>query len=79
MRTGASASSSLKGRGDGTTLAELFVIVLCFILAALASGTETGSRPWAACVSRYLAEEGTALAHPAALQRDPNRFLSPCC
>ncbi len=57
--------------------AELFVIVLCFILAALASGTETALTSVGRLRVRYLAEEGSRSARILQrLQRDPNRFLS---
>ena len=56
---------------------ELFVIVLCFILAGLASGTETALTSVGRLRVRYLAEEGSRAARILQrLQRDPNRFLS---
>src|ERR1700745_137433 len=56
---------------------ELVVIVVCFVLAALASGTAC-ARPWVGRLRvRYLAEEGSRSARILQqLQRDPNRFLS---
>jgi putative hemolysin len=56
---------------------ELIVIVLCFILAGLASGTETALTSVGRLRVRYLAEEGSRAAKILQrLQRDPNRFLS---
>src|ERR1700740_1126305 len=56
---------------------ELFVIIVCFILAALASGTETALTSVGRLRVRYLAEEGSRAARILQrLQRDPNRFLS---
>ena len=52
-------------------------MLLCFILAALASGTETALTSVGRLRVRYLAEQGSQAA--AILQRlraDPNRFLS---
>ena len=56
---------------------EIIVMLLCFILAALASGTETALTSVGRLRVRYLAEQGSQAA--AILQRlraDPNRFLS---
>src|SRR5437879_12785238 len=56
---------------------ELIVMLLCFVLAALASGTETALTSVGRLRVRYLAEQGSQAA--ATLQRlrsDPNRFLS---
>src|SRR5437773_11457363 len=56
---------------------ELIVMLLCFVLAALASGTETALTSVGRLRVRYLAEQGSQAA--AILQRlraDPNRFLS---
>ena len=56
---------------------ELIVMLLCFVLAALASGTETALTSVGRLRVRYLAEQGSEAA--AILQRlraDPNRFLS---
>jgi putative hemolysin len=56
---------------------ELVVIVVCFVLAALASGTETALTSVGRLRVRYLAEEGSPAARTLQrLQRDPNRFLS---
>ena len=56
---------------------ELLVIVLCFIVAGLASGTETALTSVGRLRVRYLAEEGSGSARILQrLQRDPNRFLS---
>ena len=52
-------------------------MLLCFVLAALASGTETALTSVGRLRVRYLAEQGSQAA--AILQRlraDPNRFLS---
>src|SRR5437879_5110549 len=56
---------------------EVIVMLLCFVLAALASGTETALTSVGRLRVRYLAEQGSQAA--AILQRlraDPNRFLS---
>src|SRR2546429_9692720 len=56
---------------------ELIVMLLCFVLAALASGTETALTSVGRLRVRYLAEEGSRAARILQrLQRDPNRFLS---
>jgi len=56
---------------------ELIAIVACFILAGLASGTETALTSVGRLRVRYLAEEGSRAARILQkLQRDPNRFLS---
>src|SRR5256885_15848337 len=56
---------------------EALVIVICFILAGLASGTETALTSVGRLRVRYLAEEGSRAARILQrLQRDPNRFLS---
>jgi magnesium and cobalt exporter, CNNM family len=56
---------------------EAVAIVVCFILAALASGTETALTSVGRLRVRYLAEEGSRAARILQrLQRDPNRFLS---
>ena len=58
-------------------LFELIAIVACFILAGLASGTETALTSVGRLRVRYLAEEGSRAARILQkLQRDPNRFLS---
>jgi CBS domain containing-hemolysin-like protein len=56
---------------------EVIVMLLCLVLAALASGTETALTSVGRLRVRYLAEQGSEAA--AILQRlraDPNRFLS---
>src|ERR1700745_3086108 len=56
---------------------EVVVLVLCFALAALASGTETALTSVGRLRVRYLAEQGSkAAATLARLRADPNRFLS---
>jgi|SRR5215467_10908557 len=56
---------------------EVVAIVFCFILAAMASGTETALTSVGRLRVRYLAEEGSRAARILQrLQRDPNRFLS---
>ena len=57
--------------------AELIVIVVCFVVAGFASGTETALTSVGRLRVRYLAEEGSRSARILQrLQRDPNRFLS---
>ena len=52
-------------------------MLLCFVLAALASGTETALTSVGRLRVRYLAEQGSkAAATLAKLRADPNRFLS---
>src|SRR5919109_5189194 len=61
----------------GQETVELFVLIVCFVLAALASGTETALTSVGRLRVRFLAEQGSPAA--ATLQRlraDPNRFLS---
>src|SRR5438094_2276959 len=56
---------------------EVIVMLLCFVLAALASGTETALTSVGRLRVRYLAEQGSkAAATLARLRADPNRFLS---
>src|SRR6266704_390584 len=56
---------------------EVIVMLLCFVLAALASGTETALTSVGRLRIRYLAEQGSkAAATLARLRADPNRFLS---
>jgi len=58
-------------------LTEFVLILFCFALAALASGTETALTSVGRLRVRYLAEEGSRAARILQrLQRDPNRFLS---
>jgi len=53
------------------------VIIFCFVLAGMASGTETALTSVGRLRVRYLAEEGSRAARILQrLQRDPNRFLS---
>jgi putative hemolysin len=62
---------------SATELFELIVLVVCFFVAALASGTETALTSIGRLRVRFLAEQGSKAA--AILQRlraDPNRFLS---
>ncbi len=61
----------------GQEWAELVVLIACFFVAALASGTETALTSVGRLRVRFLAEQGSRSA--AILQRlrqDPNRFLS---
>src|SRR5256885_7921341 len=56
---------------------EVIVMLLCFVLAALASGTETALTSVGRLRVRYLAEQGSqAAAILQQLRADPNRFLS---
>ena len=62
---------------NGQELVELIVLIACFVIAALASGTETALTSVGRLRVRFLAEQGSQSA--AILQRlraDPNRFLS---
>ena len=62
---------------NGQEILELIVLIACFFLAALASGTETALTSVGRLRVRFLAEQGSEAA--AILQRlraDPNRFLS---
>jgi len=62
---------------NGQELIELIVLLVCFVVAALASGTETALTSVGRLRVRFLAEQGSEAA--AILQRlrsDPNRFLS---
>src|ERR1700726_2478193 len=61
----------------GQEWAEVIVLVVCFFVAALASGTETALTSVGRLRVRFLAEQGSKSA--AILQRlcsDPNRYLS---
>src|SRR4030088_3737490 len=61
----------------GQEFVELLVLIVCFFIAALASGTETALTSVGRLRVRFLAEQGSQSA--AILQRlraDPNRFLS---
>src|SRR2546429_2365616 len=56
---------------------ELILLVVCVIVAALASATETAMTSVGRLRVRHLAEEGSAgAAVLQRLQQDPNRFLS---
>src|SRR6266704_6664151 len=56
---------------------EVIVMLLCFVLAALASGTETALTSVGRLRIRYLAAQGSkAAATLARLRADPSRFLS---
>jgi CBS domain containing-hemolysin-like protein len=61
----------------GQEFFELLVLLLCFVIAAMASGTETALTSVGRLRVRFLAEQGsksaTILQH---LRADPNRFLS---
>src|SRR5947209_1798878 len=62
---------------NGQETVELFVLVACFFIAAMASGTETALTSVGRLRVRFLAEQGSQAA--VILQRlraDPNRFLS---
>ncbi|HKC18209.1 MAG TPA: hemolysin family protein [Candidatus Dormibacteraeota bacterium] len=62
---------------SGQETAELIVLIVCFFVAALASGTETALTSVGRLRVRFLAEQGSQAA--LILQRlraDPNRFLS---
>src|SRR6267378_2945242 len=61
----------------GQETVELIVLIVCFFVAALASGTETALTSVGRLRVRFLAEQGSEAA--SILQRlraDPNRFLS---
>ena len=61
----------------GQEFIEVIVLAVCFVVAALASGTETALTSVSRLRVRFLAEQGSKAA--AILQRlraDPNRFLS---
>jgi putative hemolysin len=62
---------------DAQEWTEVIVLIFCFLLAALASGTETALTSVGRLRVRFLAEQGSKAA--SILQRlraDPNRFLS---
>src|SRR5207302_1005258 len=55
---------------------ELFILVICIFLAALASGTETALTSVNRLRVRHLAEDGSPRAATLQrLQQDPQRFL----
>jgi CBS domain containing-hemolysin-like protein len=61
----------------GQEFFDLLVLLVCFVIAAMASGTETALTSVGRLRVRFLAEQGSKSA--AILQRlraDPNRFLS---
>ena len=59
------------------SIAEIAVLFVCFILAALASATETAMTSVGRIRIRHLAEEGSKAARILQrLHEDPNRFLS---
>ncbi|HEY4889699.1 MAG TPA: hemolysin family protein, partial [Candidatus Dormibacteraeota bacterium] len=61
----------------GQELIELIVLVVCFFVAALASGTETALTSVGRLRLRFLAEQGSEAANVLQrLRADPNRFLS---
>ncbi|TMC38757.1 MAG: HlyC/CorC family transporter [Chloroflexi bacterium] len=61
----------------GQETMEVIVMLVCFVLAAFASGTETALTSVGRLRVRYLAEQGSqAAATLAKLRADPNRFLS---
>src|ERR1700752_3803003 len=56
---------------------ELIVLIVCFFLAALASGTEPALTSVGRLRVRFLAEQGSQAAQILQrLRADPNRFLS---
>ena len=61
----------------GQELIEVIVLVVCFFVAALASGTETALTSVGRLRLRFLAEQGSQAANVLQrLRADPNRFLS---
>ncbi|HEV2475805.1 MAG TPA: hemolysin family protein [Candidatus Dormibacteraeota bacterium] len=61
----------------GQETIELVVLIVCFFLAALASGTETALTSVGRLRVRFLAEQGSHAAQILQrLRADPNRFLS---
>jgi putative hemolysin len=61
----------------GQELVELIVLVVCFFVAAAASGTETALTSVGRLRVRFLAEQGSSSAQILQrLRADPNRFLS---
>jgi putative hemolysin len=62
---------------NGQELIEVVVLVVCFFVAALASGTETALTSVGRLRVRFLAEQGSQAANILQrLRADPNRFLS---
>src|SRR3989475_4181899 len=61
----------------GQEWTEIIVMLLCFVIAALASGTETATTSVGSLRVRFLAEQGSQAAQILQrLRADPNRFLS---
>ena len=61
----------------GQETIELIVLIVCFFVAALASGTETALTSVGRLRVRFLAEQGSPAAQILQrLRSDPNRFLS---
>ena len=62
---------------SGETFGEIVVLVVCALLAATASATETALTSVSRLRIRHLAEEGSARARTLQrLHEDPNRMLS---
>jgi putative hemolysin len=62
---------------SGQTWAEVIILIVCVVVAAMASATETAMTSVGRLRVRHLAEEGSrAAAILQRLQQDPNRFLS---
>jgi putative hemolysin len=62
---------------DGQAYVELVLLVICVVVAALASATETAMTSINRLRVRHLVDEGSqAAAVLQRLQQDPNRFLS---
>ena len=62
---------------SATDWGEVIVLVVCFFVAALASGTETALTSVGRLRVRFLAEQGSKAAHILQrLRADPNRYLS---
>jgi CBS domain containing-hemolysin-like protein len=62
---------------DSQAYGELTLLVLCVVVAAIASATETAMTSVGRLRVRHLAEEGSsAAAVLARLQQEPNRYLS---
>src|SRR5438874_1801298 len=61
----------------GQETVELIVLIVCFVIAAFASGTETALTSVGRLRVRFLAEQGSQAAQILQrLRADPNRFLS---
>lgn len=62
---------------SGESLGELILLLVCFVVSALASGTETAMTSVGRLRVRHLVEEGSKKAATLqALHSDPNRYLS---